>query len=180
MNKIIDRKSASNIEKAISFLIANINKSGRNSKPVILHSLQVAFYLLEQEYSEDIIIASILHDILEDSDVTEHELKSEFGDNIANLVKSVSYDQSIEDWDGKYKEMFKRVKSYGKDALILKCADIYFNSFYIKMATGIGFRKKLVGKIKCFLGLSAKEIKNEQIWKDLSKQYLVELKNIRN
>lgn len=174
----ISRKDALEIEKAISFLINNINKSGHNSKPVILHSLQIAFYFLENEYDKDIVIGAILHDVIEDTDINENELADQFDNNVASLVRAVSYDQSIKDWEAQYKEMFDRVKSRGRDALILKCADIWFNSFYIRRVEEREFQIKLVDKIEYFLNLSKDEIMNEKVWIELEAQYQIERKRM--
>jgi (p)ppGpp synthase/HD superfamily hydrolase len=113
----------------------------------------MAFYLLENGYDENIVIGAILHDVLEDTDINKNELADAFGNHTASLVQAVSYDQSIKDWEARYKEMFTRVKSHGKDALILKCTDILFNSFYIQRVEKRKFRIKLVNKIKDFFGV---------------------------
>jgi GTP pyrophosphokinase len=178
MNTPIDKKYALEIEKAINFLVKNINKSGHNDKPVILHSLQIAFYLLKNGYGENIVIGAILHDILEDTDINKNELADAFGNYTASLVQAVSYDQSIKDWEARYKEMFTRVKSHGKDALILKCADILFNSFYIQKVKEREFRIKLVDKIKDFLKLSKGMIMHEKVWIELETQYQIERKRL--
>ena len=174
MYKAINKRHALEIEKAIQFLVKSINESGHNDKPVILHSLQIAFYLLENGYGENIVIGAILHDVLEDTDIDKNELASRFGNNIALLVQAVSYDQSIDDWESRYKEMFTRVKSYGNDALILKCADILFNSFYIKRVKKRELEIKLIDKIEYFLKLSKGKIMNEKVWTDLETQYNIE------
>ena len=58
------------VEKAIKYLVDAIKQSGHNPKPVILHSIRVGLFLFNQNYNQDIVIAAILHDILEDTDTT--------------------------------------------------------------------------------------------------------------
>jgi len=180
MKGMIPKKEAEKIERAIVFLVDNVKKSGKNPKPVILHSLETAFYLLERDYKSDLVIAAILHDILEDTGVGEDDLSQEFGDKITDLVKSVSYKEEIEDWTKKYQDVFSRTLGQGKDALILKCADIYHNGFYIKLVEDMGFQKRLVEKMGCFLKASEGSIENEAPWQDLKKQYELENKRVNS
>lgn len=63
------------IEKAIKFLVHQIDKNGKNSKPVIFHSLKVGIHLYNLGYDKDIVIAGVLHDVLEDADVDSKEVK---------------------------------------------------------------------------------------------------------
>ena len=84
------------IEEAIKFLVFMIHESGKNPKPVILHSIRVGLHLYNHGYDKDIIISAILHDILEDTEITIDEIKTKFGSNVAELVKANSVDEVIE------------------------------------------------------------------------------------
>jgi len=86
------------IEEAIKFLVFAIQESGKNPKPVILHSIRVGLHLYNNlNYNKDIVTAAILHDVIEDTDTKIEEVKSKFGDNVAKLVEANSFDESIED-----------------------------------------------------------------------------------
>lgn len=54
------------IEEAIKFLVFTVQESGMNPKPVILHSIRVWLNLQNLGYDKDVVVAAILHDILED------------------------------------------------------------------------------------------------------------------
>lgn len=168
---MIEKDDAKKIENAISFLVKNIEESGHNEKPVILHSLQVAFYLLDIGKRGDIVVAAILHDLLEDSGAVKDDITKRFGQKVGDLVEAVSYDESIEDWQDRYKELFDRVKNYGEEALILKCVDLLMNSFYISKVDNKIFAEKLIDKIGYFLQISKGSIGSKKAWADLSKQY---------
>jgi (p)ppGpp synthase/HD superfamily hydrolase len=142
------------IEKATSCLVTNYNKSGHNQKPVILHSFRVAMMLLEMGYKKKIVIGAILHDILEDTDMTSEQLKEEFGQEILELVLAVSYNESIKDPIEQYKEMYKRIVVYGKDAVVLKAVDIAVNSLYISLVPDDKKQRTLVEKGAYFLELT--------------------------
>lgn len=172
----IDSAVSFNLEKAIKFLVGKYEQTGHNPKPVVLHSLRMAIYLLELGYPEEIVIVALLHDLLEDSEVTAEEIEREFGVGIKNMVKAVSFDPQIVDPRENYREMFIRVKEAGQTALIVKATDLYSNSFYYHLAKDQIKFDLLLEKVKFFLELSQSIIGQEEVWQDLNKRYL----NIKN
>lgn len=56
----------------------------------IIHPLNVAYILAGIKADYETISASLLHEVLEEGKVTENDLKEEFGENIATLVKTVT------------------------------------------------------------------------------------------
>lgn len=56
----------------------------------IIHPLNVAYILAGIKADYETICASLLHEVLEEGKVTENDLKEEFGENIATLVKAVT------------------------------------------------------------------------------------------
>lgn len=137
MHTFISPENSFKIEKAISYLIKKYNESGRNPKPVILHSLRVGVCLLEFGYETDIIITGILHDLVEDTDVSIDDIKNNFSTEIANYVEAVSFKSSILDPVEQYKEMFTRTISEGRIPIIVKSADILANSLYIHLVSDL-------------------------------------------
>jgi len=79
------------IEKAFYFGAKAYEKIRRkNGEPYLNHCLRTALNLAELKLPSEIISAGILHDVLEDSDVSEEELKNKFGEEITFLVKGVT------------------------------------------------------------------------------------------
>lgn len=63
----------------------------RKSKdPYIQHPIEVAYMLAELHSSPTAIAAGLLHDLLEDTDVTKEELVEKFGTDVANIVDGVT------------------------------------------------------------------------------------------
>ncbi len=58
--------------------------------PYIAHLMQVAGIALENGANEDEGIAALLHDVIEDQDVTEEELTRRFGPEVAAIVAGCS------------------------------------------------------------------------------------------
>ncbi len=112
-------------ERAVRFLANHMPVSDEQSrKPVLFHNIRVGTYLYEKGYSQDIVLAGILHDAIEFAGVAQEELAKEFGDGIAKLVRANSKDDSIEDKNEKTRELIQRCVQGGEDALIIKTADI--------------------------------------------------------
>jgi len=138
MNKISGQK----IEKAVRILSEYMPASETLSKPTLFHCIRVGVYLYNHYYPEEVIIAGILHDILEDTNLTEEELTSSFGKTVTDLVEANTKDRSIINQDERIKELINRCVKYGENALIVKAADILDNFEYfqsIEDAKGIDY-----------------------------------------
>ncbi|MBI5398367.1 HD domain-containing protein [Candidatus Woesearchaeota archaeon] len=160
------------IEEAIKFLVFVIHKSGKNPKPVILHSIRVGLNLYILGYDKDIVIAAILHDVIEDTNTKIEEVKSKFGSKVAKLVEANSFDDSIADRTERYKENFERCRKAGKDALIIKAADFFDNADYYNLASTNELANWLLEKLKYFIDNSKKELKDEALYREVVKKYM--------
>lgn len=58
--------------------------------PVISHPVTVAYRLAEMGLHINVVVAGLLHDIVEDSEITTEDLQEQFGEDIASLVESVT------------------------------------------------------------------------------------------
>ncbi len=97
LSQLLDRmESASPEEKALiesAYLLAKEAHEGqkRNSgEDFIIHPLKVAYNLAELSMDIPTILAGILHDIIEDTDVSYDQLAEIFGEEVADLVEGVT------------------------------------------------------------------------------------------
>lgn len=67
-----------------------------SGEPYIVHPLEVALILSEMRMDPITVAAALLHDVLEDTEITKKELEKEFGEEITFLVESVSKISKIE------------------------------------------------------------------------------------
>lgn len=75
---------------------AHINQKRKGSSiPYIIHPIEVAVILIENNAEEDIIAAGLLHDTLEDTNVTLDFIKENFGEHVAMLVTAASEPDKI-------------------------------------------------------------------------------------
>lgn len=58
--------------------------------PYFSHPIEVAKILIDMKFDSNMIIAALLHDVVEDTAITIERIKSDFGDNIAWLVNGVT------------------------------------------------------------------------------------------
>lgn len=62
----------------------------KSGEPYIVHPLNVAIILADLELDKETIVAGILHDVVEDTIMTEEDLAREFGEDVALLVDGVT------------------------------------------------------------------------------------------
>ena len=62
----------------------------KTGEPYIIHPLAVKKILEEWNMDEDTIIAGILHDTVEDTDITLKDIEEKFGHDVAFLVDGVT------------------------------------------------------------------------------------------
>ena len=121
------------LEKAYNFASdGHMNQKRASGEPYITHPLQVALYLSDLSMDLETIIAAILHDLIEDTDITYKNIKKEFGSDVANIVDGVTKLDRIQyntNEEAKAEAIRKMVIAMSKDirVLILKLADRLHN-----------------------------------------------------
>jgi GTP pyrophosphokinase len=61
-----------------------------SGEPYILHSLKAAEYLADWRLPVPIVIAGLLHDVPEDTNVTINDIRRDFGDDVASMVSGIT------------------------------------------------------------------------------------------
>jgi GTP pyrophosphokinase len=99
-NFLLDRISSTEdrkqLENALKFSVkmhhGQIRKSGL---PFVSHCIDVANKLLDWKMDQTTIISALLHDVVEDTDVTLKDIEKEFGSEVAMLVDGVTKVENI-------------------------------------------------------------------------------------
>lgn len=118
-----------------AFIFANEghkNQKRKSGEPYITHPLQVAIYLSEINLDVETIIAALLHDLIEDTEITYEDIKNKFGKEVADIVDGVTKLDKIKyntTEEAKADAIRKMVIAMSKDirVLILKLADRLHN-----------------------------------------------------
>lgn len=123
----------SRLYKAITFATkvhSGVNRKGKDI-PYITHPLTVALILSRVTQDENIIIAGILHDTIEDCEpygsVTKEFLEKEFNAEVARMVNDVTEKDKTLPWFERKMEALKHIKHMQNDSLLVKSADVLHN-----------------------------------------------------
>ncbi len=108
-----------------------------SGEPYIIHPLNVAYILAGIGLDDNTICAALLHDVVEDTDVTNENLKEIFGNEIAEMVDGVTKLSTIQfaTLEEKQVENYRRMfLAMGKDirVILIKLADRLHNMRTLK------------------------------------------------
>lgn len=97
-----------------------LRKGGK--MPYIYHPLEVAFLVSRMTKDEEVIAAGYLHDVLEDTSVTEEELEQAFGRRVLELVQAETEDKSLT-WEERKVHTIRHLGEAPYEVKILTLAD---------------------------------------------------------
>ena len=157
-NELIDQIKSYNrflnsesLNKAYSFALeAHQNQKREEGVPYIIHPVAVAKILTELKLDSATITTGLLHDTIEDTNVTYETVKKEFGEEVANLVEGVTKISALEDKasiDSKAENFRKLILATSKDirVLLVKLADRLHNMRTIQFVKN---KEKIIRKAK--------------------------------
>ncbi len=103
-------------------------RNGAGGIPYIEHPVAVAELLAGHDWDEQVLAAALLHDVVEDSELTLDDLGERFDEPVVELVAALSDNESIADWDERKDEHRERVGGSGPAALAIYGADKLTNA----------------------------------------------------
>ncbi|CAA6800110.1 MAG: GTP pyrophosphokinase (EC, (p)ppGpp synthetase II / Guanosine-3',5'-bis(diphosphate) 3'-pyrophosphohydrolase (EC [uncultured Campylobacterales bacterium] len=167
LNDIKDRDDLNleRIKKAFYFAgEAHAEQYRQSGEPYIMHPVAVARIVVAQGLGEESIIAALLHDTVEDTDVSLEQVIDIFGNDIATIVDSLShFDETLQANDNKdVKTLRKILFSMSKDfrTVYIKIADRLHNMSTLEHMPVDKQIKKATETAKIYIGLA----KNLNLW----------------
>ena len=132
---ITNEKDRKSIEDAYAFILKKHDGQLRRSgEPYYHHLIEVAYILANLQAGPATIVAGLLHDVVEDTDVTIEEVEKKWGSDVAKLVDSLTKIQrlklsKIESEDFEAEDHRKIFIGMAKDirVIIIKLADRLHN-----------------------------------------------------
>ena len=99
-------------------------RKGAAEEPYVNHLLEVALLVAEATdgANPNIVIAALLHDAIEDSEVPREIIASAFGDQVARLVEELTDDKSL-DKQARKRAQVENAPKKSKQAKVIKLAD---------------------------------------------------------
>ena len=151
----------------------------QSGEPYISHPLNVAYILADMHADRDTICAGLLHDTLEDTNITKEDIAHDFNQNVANLVDGVTKLSKM-NFSSKQDQNFantrKIITGITEDVriIIIKLADRLHNMRTLQFKSEFKQKENALETMEIFVPLAyyigAYRIKSEL--EDLSLRYL--------
>ena len=169
--KSLDTKNVLNfdlINKAIYWARKYHGEQKRKSgEAYYTHPLEVAYMISEYKLKTDVIVVSILHDIVEDTEVTIEMIQGTFGARIAEMVDRLTRDRPNGTKLSVEQVLNNAYQLKDKEVLIIKLFDRLHNIQTLNSINLEKVEKKIKESLKYFL-ITAMDI-------ELSSEYIKEL-----
>jgi (p)ppGpp synthase/HD superfamily hydrolase len=103
---------------------ARQRRKGAEAAPYVNHLIEVAHLVAEATDGDDInlVVAAVLHDAIEDAEITAEQIEAEFGQDVALLVMAATDDQSL-DYAERKRRQVESMPHKTPRAKMLKLAD---------------------------------------------------------
>ncbi len=113
------------IEEAIYFATKAHDGQRRKKEDILMifHPLSVGIMLQKSGCEEDVVVAGILHDVIEDTKYTKEDIEERFGERVAYLVDAVSESDKSLPWEDRKVETIEYMRDASLEVKLISCAD---------------------------------------------------------
>ena len=100
-----------------------------STKPYVTHVVSVMLIASEYTDDEDILVACLLHDIMEDRPDTYSfdQMAADVGPRVVDLVQGVTKDSTLPDWRARSDAYLAHLRQAGPDVALISLSDKYHN-----------------------------------------------------
>ena len=118
------------LDRAIMFAVKAHTGTERRGKgyPYIIHPMEAVEIVATMTKDQELLAAAILHDTVEDTNVTVDQIRDEFGDRVADLVASESDEMPVgvseeDSWHARKQAAIDRLSKASREAKIVAMGD---------------------------------------------------------
>ena len=123
-------------DKAVKFAVEAHKGTERRGKgyPYIVHPMEAAAIVATISNDQELLAAAILHDTVEDTDVTIQQIREQFGDKVAELVwhETAPSDESLT-WREKKTAQLNQLSTAPYDSKVVALGDKLSNMYGIAL-----------------------------------------------
>ena len=115
-------------EKAIQIaLVAHATQVRKiDHSPYVVHPIMVGMKLARYGFSDEVVAAALVHDVLEDTTFGRDALVAELGEKVAKLVDAVSEDKTLS-WENRKRLYIETVRAANNDVKAISVSDKIHN-----------------------------------------------------
>nr|WP_275695487.1 HD domain-containing protein [Fredinandcohnia sp. SECRCQ15] len=99
----------------------------RTKTPYISHPISVGLILMKAGYRDELVAAAILHDTVEDTELTLNDIEQTFGRTLSTIVEGCSEPDKSLTWDERKEHTIEFLKTAPEDIRVVSCADKLHN-----------------------------------------------------
>lgn len=112
--------------------LAHSGQLRRDGSPYVTHCVAAADISVDMGLDEDSVVAALLHDVIEDTQLTHHDIARQFGEPVANIVEGVTKLTRVQytsKEDEQMENLRKMLMAMAKDirVILIKIADRLHN-----------------------------------------------------
>ncbi len=93
----------------------------------IVHPVMCALMLTQYGFTDEVVATALVHDVLEDTSVSEADLRRELGDRVTDAVTKLSENKSLV-WEDRKKEYIENVRNADELVKAVSLADKIHNA----------------------------------------------------
>jgi guanosine-3',5'-bis(diphosphate) 3'-pyrophosphohydrolase len=162
--RLIDKLKSLDTKNVLDFALINKaiywakkyhgDQKRKSGEPYYSHPLEVAYMISEYKLKTDIIVASILHDIIEDTEVTAGMIVDNFGWRITEIVDMLTRDRPDGSKLSVEEVLNNAYQKQDEEVLLIKLFDRLHNLTTLDAMTDKKKKKIALETLTSFLGLA--------------------------
>ncbi len=100
--------------------------------PYLVHPVHVSVLLIRYGFADEVVLAGLLHDVVEDQNVSPDRIEMDFGPAVAEMVAALT-ERKLEGgrkrpWEVRKREALDQLRTASSGAVAVKAADVLHNA----------------------------------------------------